>query len=225
MRFSRVALALAVSLCLIATPACSSGGDTSTNTDTVEKEEDVVLTEDDVETDDDEGEAEEQSTDLDDLMEDEEDEGDTQDSQRVGQAGIGFVTIPDSWTEFQDVDGNTSLQWCDGTPYTVISLNTFDLSSVPEDQRADFTVEDAANSVYANILNDGVSEEDVEGARVQLAGRDALQVYAFYPDGGFLVTWTLADDEGVIHYVAAEGTEDTIMDSVSIVENTYSFTE
>ena len=57
---------------------------------------------------------------------------------KIGAAGIGFVTVPDSWKEFHDVDGNSSIQWCDGTPYTIISLNTFDMSSVPEDQRADF---------------------------------------------------------------------------------------
>ena len=66
------------------------------------------------------------------------------------------MSIPSTWVEFQDTDGNSSIQWCDGTPYTIISLNTFDMSSVPEDQRADFDVEDAANAVWANMLNDGL---------------------------------------------------------------------
>ena len=141
--------------------------------------------------------------------------------QHVGADGIGFVDVPATWVKFTDVDGNDSIQWCDGTPYTIISLNTFDLDSVPEDQRADFDAEDAANSVWTNMLNDGCDEESVQGAHVTLAGRDAVQVYGAYPDGSFLVCWLVEDDDDAIRYVAAEGTQDTIMDAVGIVEGTY----
>ena len=61
---------------------------------------------------------------------------------------------------------------------------------------------------------------------MQLAGKTAYQVYCFYPtDGTFLVTWNVADDAGVIHYVSAEGPNTTIMDIVALVEQTYAFTE
>ena len=143
--------------------------------------------------------------------------------QRVGAEGTGFVTVPDNWIEFHDTDGNTSIQWCDGTPFTVISLNTFDTTGVPEDQLADFDAEAAANSVWQSILDSGADEDAIQGARVQLAGRDAVQVYTIFPDGGYLVCWLAEDDNGVIRYVAAEGTEDTTMDSVNIVQDTYEF--
>ena len=206
-RTRTAAFALVLAISLPFATACSSGASTVEETpETVEetKEEEVKLTEDDVKVTE-EAPATEQ----------------TAATKRVGADGVGYVTIPDSWVEFQDVDGNSSIQWCDGTPYTIISLNTFDMSTVPEDQRADFNVEDAANAVWTNKLNDGLSDDAVQGARVTLANRDALQVYALYPDGTYLVCWLLDDGNGTIRYVSAEGPESTIYDTVDMVQNTY----
>ena len=228
-RASRLALALALSLSMPLAAGCSSGADASA--DDVEKEEEVVLTDDDVKETDLEDEAEddaedEKESDADDAndkndADDADDDDADEQAQHVGADGIGFVDVPATWVKFTDVDGNDSIQWCDGTPYTIISLNTFDLDSVPEDQRADFDAEDAASSVWTNMLNDGCDEESVQGAHVTLAGRDAVQVYGVYPDGSFLVCWLVEDDDDAIRYVAAEGTQDTIMDAVGIVEGTY----
>ena len=215
---------LALALCTTVLSGC--GGSTP-EAETVEKEEDVVLQENQVTTTDKDAEKDQKedaaspTDETADAPEATEEEKPAAQGQRVGAEGTGFVTIPDTWVEFHDTDGNSSLQWCDGTPFTVISLNTFDMESVPEDEREDFEIVDAGESVWTNILNDGVDEEAIQGAQVKLAGRDAVQVYALYPDGSFLVTWLLQDDAGVIRYVAAEGTEETIMDSVGIVESTY----
>lgn len=226
-RASRLALALALCLSMPLAAGCSS--DDGGATDDTKKEEEVVLTGDDITETDLDGEDKDDTDDgswLDlDTDTDDADDGATGDAgeqtQHVGADGIGFVDVPASWVEFKDVDGNSSIQWCDGTPYTIISLNTFNVDSVPEEERADFDAEDAANSVWANMLNDGCEEDSVQGAHVTLAGREALQVYGAYPDGSFLVCWLLEDDQGVIRYVAAEGTQDTIMDAVDIVEDTY----
>lgn len=208
-RLAKLALALTLSLSLAGALGCSSGSQQDTSdSESIEKEEDVVLSEEDVagtdETEADSGETEAVTA-----------------NKQIGAKGVGFVSVPENWVEFNDVDGNTSIQWCDGTPYTVISLNTFDLDSVPEEERAGYTTEDAANSVWQNMLNDGAVEDSVQGARVTLADHDALQVYGIYPDGSYLVTWLLQDEEGVIRYVAAEGTEETIMDTVTMVQDTY----
>jgi hypothetical protein len=217
-RASRLALSLALCLCLPLAAGCSS--DEGGATDDTKKEEEVVLTDEDVKETDLTDEAEDEDDKTDAAEADDTDDADEQ-TQHVGADGTGFVDVPATWVEFHDTDGNDSIQWCDGTPYTIISLNTFNVDSVPEEERADFDAEDAANSVWANMLNDGCEEDSVQGARVTLAGRDAVQVYGVYPDGSFLVCWLLQDDAGVIRYVAAEGTQDTITDSVEIVENTY----
>ena len=64
-------------------------------------------------------------------------------------------------------------------------------------------------------------EDSITGARVTLADRDAVQVYGTYPDGSILVCWLVQDDEGVIRYAAAEGTDETIMDAFDIINLTY----
>lgn len=195
-----VACAICLSVC-----AC---GSTAPEAEITQKEEDVVLQEDDASATDEEVEAVPES------------DAETA-TKHVGAEGVGFVDIPSTWVDFKDVDGNSSLQWCDGTPYTVVSLNTFDLSGLPEEDRASFTTEDAANSVWTNMLSDGAVEDSVTGARVTLAGRDAVQVYGTFPDGSTLVCWLVQDDAGVIRYAAAEGTDETIMEAFDIVDKTY----
>ncbi len=145
-------------------------------------------------------------------------------NQRVGAEGIGFVDVPADWVTFKDTAGGTDLQWSDLTGTSIVTMNTFDMESVPEEERASFDAKRAAESVWISIESNG--GEDVTGAEVQLAGKTAYQVYCFYPtDGTFLVTWNVADDAGVIHYVSAEGPNTTIMDIVALVEQTYAFTE
>ena len=220
-----LALVLSLALCLPFAAACSSSNKPDdSSSEKIEKEEDVVLSDDDTtETDLEElvDSQEDEEDEADDTEKESDDDADEQ-TQRIGEKGIGFVEIPANWVEFKDVDGNDSIQWCDGTPYTVISLNVFDLSSVPAEQRGSFTAEDAASSVWTNMINDGAVEDEIQGAHVTLAGRDAVQVYGVYPDGSFLVTWIVPDDEGEFRYVAAEGTSETIMDAVNYVQLTYS---
>lgn len=196
-----VAGALCLSVCACGAPAPEA--------DVTQKEEDVVLQEEETSTPEEEADTQEPEAEA------------TAETKHVGADGVGFVDIPATWVEFQDTDGNTALQWCDGTPYTVVSLDTFDTSGLPEDERASFTPEDAANSVWNNMLNDGAVEDSITGARVTLADRDAVQVYGIHPDGSILVCWLVQDDEGVIRYAAAEGTDETIMDAFDIVNLTY----
>ena len=210
-RTSHIVLSLALALSLPCAVGCSSGTSTAEKTDeAVEqvKEDEVKLTDEDVSSKD-ESANDSASTQK------------TQETKRIGAEGVGFMEVPANWVEFKDVDGNTSIQWCDGTPYTIVSLNTFDIDSVPEELRDESNAMTAANSVWTNILNDGVSEDAIKGARVTLAGREALQVYAQYPDGSYLVCWLVEDDNGGVRYVAAEGPENTIFNTVGMVEDTY----
>ncbi len=151
-------------------------------------------------------------------------EGTTEVVQRIGSPEYGYVSVPSTWVKFVDTDGNTSVQYCDPSASYIVSLNIFDLSNASDEERASFGAYEGASSVWANIEDDG--GQDVTGATVTLAGREAYQVYAYFPDDGtFLVTWCVADDAGVVHYVAAEGPGDGLMDLVTLVEQTYSFTE
>ena len=146
-------------------------------------------------------------------------EGET---MHVGAEGVGFVDIPSTWVEFQDAAGGDDLQWCDGTPYTIVTLNVIDVSaSLTPEERESFTVETAANNIIGHLIDEGMDESSITGAHVTLAGRDAVQVYGSYSSGSILVVWLLEDDAGNYRYVSAEGTPDTIMDAFNIVDSTY----
>ncbi len=148
----------------------------------------------------------------------------TKDMQRIGSDEYGYMSVPADWVKFVDIDGNNSIQYCDTSRSYIVSLNVFDLTNVPEEERASFGAYEAATSVWYNIEDGG--GQDVAGATVTLAGQTAYQVYAYYPDDdSYLVTWSLADEAGAIHYVAAEGPAENIMEVVQLVEDTYSFTE
>ena len=227
-----LSLALVLSLGIVGTVGCSSGGSdekepATTATESAEKEEDVVLTDDDVtEFDVDEDEAEVETEAVDESEDDSEVEVGTvsdEETKHVGAAGVGFVDIPESWTEFKDAEGGTDLQWCDGTPYTIVTLNVIDLSeALSEEERKDFTIEVALNNIANHLLEEGMDEESITGAHVTLAGRDAVQVYGMFPEeGAMLVVWLVEDDAGNYRYVSAEGTTETILDSVAIVEGSY----
>ena len=142
-------------------------------------------------------------------------------TKRVGAAGMGYVDIPSEWVRFYDVNGGTDLQFSDPDGVDIITMNQFDLSGLSAEEKAAFTAEDAALSVWSNIeQNDMVLE--IEGAVVTLAGYEAYQVYASYSDGTFLCTWSLMDEMGTLYYVAAEGPAETVMDTVAMVEDSYS---
>jgi hypothetical protein len=140
------------------------------------------------------------------------------DTQRVGEDGVGYVTIPSNWVEYQDVDNPDATQYC-ADDKTIVTMQSY------AEHKGEITAKDAASNLYANMSDDS-AVEDVEGAKVTLAGQNAYQVYGYYPDDDcFLVAWVLEDSDGVVHYVSAEGTRDTVTDAVDIVENTYGFTK
>lgn len=142
--------------------------------------------------------------------------------QRVGSEGIGYVSVPSTWLKFEDVEGGDDIQYSDPSGISIITLNIFDTSGLDEENAKNFNAEFASKNVWINIEN-SQEPENIEAAKVKLNDRDAYQVYASYDDESMLVTWCVEDDNGVIHYVAAEGTNETIMDIVSFVEESYSF--
>lgn len=201
-RLLAIPAALVLALALVACGSAPTGEPAAEPADVIE---DVELSEDE------------------DVLDEFDEEDDSPDvaTQRIGTPEFGFTDVPSDYVEFRDVSGGTDLQYADVTGTSIITLNVFDLESVPEDMRDSFTLYDAAQSVAANIDQGGPT--DIQGATVELAGRTAYQVYAFFEDGTFLVTWVVDDPDGVIHYVAVEGPADTILDNVELVEETYAF--
>jgi hypothetical protein len=143
--------------------------------------------------------------------------GSSEDTMRVGEDGVGYVTVPSSWTEFNDVDNPEATQYC-ADDKTIVTMQSY------ADQKGELTPKQAATNIYANMEDEDV--EGLTGATVTLADQEAYQVYGYYADDDiFLVAWLLEDSDGVVHYVSAEGTQDTVSEAVAVVESSYSFTK
>jgi len=144
--------------------------------------------------------------------------------QVIGTAEAGYVMVPDDWLEFQDASGNVSLQYANPAGTSIITLNVFDLSGLTEEQRLSFTVEDAANNVWYNLEQNGVT--DIKGATVSMAGYDAHEVYGYFMSEDHdlpsaIVCWIFADRTGILHYVSAEAAVEDLMAVSAYIEENY----
>ena len=136
-------------------------------------------------------------------------------TKRVGKDQYGYITIPYYWVAFIDVEPMPGAIQYTNAGLAIITLNIFD---------SDVDPETALSNLAAYHEDQGAV--DVTGARVTLNGEEALQVYCYYPsDGTYLVMWMFKSSDDVVHYIAAEAPEELILETVEIIEGTYSFTE
>ena len=116
----------------------------------------------------------------------------------VGDEKYGYISIPNNWYKFYDVDGNNSLQYSYANTY-IITLNILDNQYSAKQY--------ASNYMYNKKNSSDVT--DVTGATVTI-GKDkkytAYQVYMYYPsDSTYLVTYWFEAEDGKVHYIALEG--------------------
>jgi hypothetical protein len=143
---------------------------------------------------------------------------DKESTMHVGAEGYGFLDVPDTWKEFTDPDvssvsGLDVKQYSDAEGKMIITLN------YASDPQVD--AKSAASSCWTQMEQEGA--ENIQGSTVKLDGCTAYQVYGYYTsDDVMLVIWVFTDSDGLLHYISAEGPIDNVMDSVSIVEDTYS---
>jgi len=136
--------------------------------------------------------------------------------QRVGNENHGFFYIPDVWVEFRELDAHPDdnmIQFSDITGTNIITVRYVSAIDAP-------SLETIANNSAAYMENIGA--EEVHGATVELNGIDSLQVYGFWPDRTAQVTWIFEYGEN-IHIISAEGPFETIFQTVSFLESSFSF--
>lgn len=121
--------------------------------------------------------------------------------QWIGDEAHGFLQVPASFMPFQDVDVPGLVQYCDGTPDTIVTLQHYD----------GVTAEQAAQNTYAGMEEEGTYDR-MEGAEVPISDYQAKQIYAYYPDTAqYLVLWFIPDpvDAASSYYLAMEFTQET----------------
>ncbi len=138
----------------------------------------------------------------------------TTELKRVGKDNYGYLSVPENWVDFKDVDVTIPIvQVSDPTGTSIITLNTWNTEGS--------TAELSATSLWNKLEEEGV--KDVTGAKVPLDIYSAFQVYGFYEtENTILIMWLFDTDDGNVHYVSAESTPETIMNVVQLVESSFS---
>ena len=118
-----------------------------------------------------------------------------QEGQRVGNDEFGYITIPENWAKFVDVDGNSTLQ------YSYANIYIATLYAVPTTQIDAYNY---ASNIMNKLKSDGV--QNVQGATVNVGKYSAYQVYGYYANENvWLVCWFFETEEGKTHYISIEG--------------------
>lgn len=121
----------------------------------------------------------------------------TENSFRVGNDDFGYISIPNTWVNFKDVNGNSTLQYTDNGSWIVT------IYAMPTTQ---MTAEAWANSVYKAIVNNG--GQNIQTSTSTIDVYNALKITAYYPkQKKYLATWFFESKAGKTHYLAIEGPE------------------
>lgn len=141
----------------------------------------------------------------------------------VGEDDYGYIDLPSDWVRFVDLSGETGIAYSSPDGTSIITFDIFDLSGLTEEQAEQITTEILAQNVWYNLEDDDV--EVLDGAKVVLGDYDSFQVYGVYENDFsmtcIIVCWIFEDDNGIIHYVSAEGPTENITKVVNYVESSY----
>ncbi len=112
----------------------------------------------------------------------------------IGDDTYGYVQVPSNWIKFNDIDGNSSIQYTDiGDMGYIVSLNTVAEGTTPYL---------AASNIKNHILEEN-AEAKVEYTRI--SKYYGYKVSAKYPDGTYLDAYLFKADDDKLHYVSIEG--------------------
>ena len=120
-------------------------------------------------------------------------------SWRVGHADYGFISIPNTWVKFTDIDGNTTLQFTDNGTWivTIYGISTEKISAVQW-----------ANNVYNDMKSKNC--KNLSTTTTTIDNYTALTINAYYEtQGKYLTAWFLESKSGITHYLALEGPANT----------------
>ena len=138
----------------------------------------------------------------------------TEEGTVIGDKKYGYITVPNNWVKFHDVDGTTSLQ------YSYAGVYIVSMDYIREDTT--HTVKEYAQSYMYQKKNDP-TVSGVTGSTVKIGKNKeytAYQVYMYYPsDGTYLVTYWFKTEDEVVRYLALEGPAE--LSGTKITDYTY----
>lgn len=147
----------------------------------------------------------------------------TEDTQVIGSDEYGYVKVPKSWVNFQDINGGNDIQSSDTSAYNVVTLNIFRPSQlgISEAEYASIDPKQVADSVYTKQENSQMFEK-ISGTKSKIGGYDAYVINTLTKTGKYFVTYIFKADDGKIHYTSIEGDKDTVDTMIPLLEKSWS---
>lgn len=147
----------------------------------------------------------------------------TEDTQVIGSDEYGYVKVPKSWVNFQDINGGNDIQSSDTSAYNVVTLNIFRPSQlgISEAEYASIDPKQVADSVYTKQENSQMFEK-ISGTKSKIGGYDAYVINTLTNTGKYFITYIFKADDGKIHYTSIEGDKDTVDTMIPLLEKSWS---
>ena len=141
----------------------------------------------------------------------------------IGSDEYGYVKVPKTWVNFQDINGGNDIQSSDTSAYNVVTLNIFRPSQlgISEAEYASIDPKLVANSVYTKHKNSQLFEK-MSGTKSKIGGYDAYVINTLTKTGKYFVTYIFKADDGKIHYTSIEGDKDTVTKMIPLIEESWS---
>ena len=150
----------------------------------------------------------------------EKDSSKTTGTQRVGSDDYGYISIPDNWIKFTDVDGGDSVQYTDGSGYNIVTMNAYTKEKANIGEGEEFNAETIAQRI-AYHWNDNKEVDDFWGAKSTVAGNEAFQINVVLKSTQNLTVWVFKQGDKV-YMMSFEGDEDTLYEFIPYIEETWS---
>ena len=144
-------------------------------------------------------------------------------TQRVGSDDYGYISIPDNWIKFTDLDGGDSIQYTDGSAYNIVTMNGYTREKAHVQDGETFNAELIAQRL-AYSWNDNKDVEKMWGAKSTVSGNEAFQLNVIMKSGQLVVSWVFQKDDKV-YLISFEGDRKTLASVISYIEETWSLDE
>ena len=141
----------------------------------------------------------------------------------IGSDEYGYVKVPKTWVNFQDINGGNDIQSSDASAYNVVTLNIFRPSQlgISEAEYASIDPKLVANSVYTKHKNSQLFEK-MSGTKSKIGGYDAYVINTLTKTGKYFITYIFKADDGKIHYTSIEGDKETVDTMIKLIEKSWS---
>ena len=141
----------------------------------------------------------------------------------IGSDEYGYVKVPKTWVNFQDINGGNDIQSSDTSAYNVVTLNIFRPSQlgISEAEYASIDPKLVANSVYTKHKNSQLFEK-MSGTKSKIGGYDAYVINTLTKTGKYFITYIFKADDGKIHYTSIEGDKETVDTMIKLIEKSWS---